>query len=156
MWSVWLLLFLFWLLNVWVGHSATLCALWPLFALPQLASYFHNYHLPQDKCQLMFMLRSQLSTLQHSSGLSLFWATLLLSNDSADVNQSISLSLPVREHTAISIYSKSQISDLFYLYSCYASSSWRLHLVPLFFFHVSSFLFPSSSSPFLSTCSKFP
>lgn len=98
------------------------------------------------------------SDVLHSFGVSLFWVTLLPSNgnDSSGVNQSISLSLPVREHTAISIYSKSQISDPFYLYSCYASSSWRLHLVLLSFFHLSPFLFSLLLLPLFLYLFKIP
>lgn len=56
------------------------------------------------------------------------------------------------EHTAISIYSKSQISGLFYLYSCStSSSSWRLHLVLfLSFFFCKCFFFLLPPPPPLS------
>lgn len=97
----------------------------------------------QDKCQLSLMVTCKRKK-EASSGWSLFWVAVSQLTAGAEQIDWSPSALPVQEHATISIYSKRQISDLFYLYSCYAFSSW----------HLRSF---SSPPPRLSsTCSEIP
>ena len=78
---------------------------------------------PQEKYQLILMFKRQKKA---SSGWSLFWVAVSELTARAEQIDWSPSALPVQEHATMSIYSKSQISDLFYLYSCYAFSSWHL------------------------------
>lgn len=74
---------------------------------------------------------SWFSWLRWRANRSLFWvAVSQLTAGAEQINWSPS-ALPVQEHATMSIYSKRQISDLFYLYSCYAFSSFSSPPPPL-------------------------
>lgn len=85
-----------------------------------------------------------LSVVQHSLGSCLFWTTRLAwlkaMTMATWINRSPSLQSSPRTQPSPYI-ARAKSPDPFYLYSRYASSSWRLHLVCLFFFTLFLLLF---------------